>query len=71
MYYSIGVAASAALVIVILTVLANSPLSKFQLKYQTNLMIAQDKRLKTITQALAHMKVLSSYILGKNISGTR
>ncbi|KAK4709004.1 hypothetical protein R3W88_029929 [Solanum pinnatisectum] len=61
MYYSIGVAASAALVIVILTVLANSPLSKLQLKYQTNLMIAQDKRLKAITEALAHMKVLKLY----------
>lgn len=61
MYYSIGVAASAALVIVIVTVVANSPLSKLQLKYQTNLMIAQDKRLKAITEALAHMKVLKLY----------
>ncbi|MCD7446346.1 hypothetical protein HAX54_005953 [Datura stramonium] len=61
MYYSIGVAASAALVIVILTVLVNSPLAKLQLKYQTNLMIAQDKRLKAITEALAHMKVLKLY----------
>ncbi|WMV55726.1 hypothetical protein MTR67_049111 [Solanum verrucosum] len=61
MYYSIGVAASAALVIVILTVVVNSPLAKLQLKYQTNLMIAQDKRLKAITEALAHIKVLKLY----------
>lgn len=61
MYYSIGVAASAALVIVLLTVLVNSPLAKLQLKYQSNLMIAQDKRLKAITEALAHMKVLKLY----------
>ncbi|XP_016480233.2 ABC transporter C family member 10-like [Nicotiana tabacum] len=60
-YYSIGVAASAALVIVILIVLVNSPLAKLQLKYQINLMIAQDKRLKAITEALTHMKVLKLY----------
>uniref|UniRef100_M1ABF4 ABC-type xenobiotic transporter n=1 Tax=Solanum tuberosum TaxID=4113 RepID=M1ABF4_SOLTU len=59
--HKIGVAASAALVIIILTVLVNSPLAKLQLKYQTNLMIAQDKRLKAITEALAHMKVLKLY----------
>ncbi|WMV55483.1 hypothetical protein MTR67_048868 [Solanum verrucosum] len=57
----IGVASSAALVIVILTVLVNSPLAKLQLKYQTNLMISQDKRLKAITEALAHIKVLKLY----------
>ncbi|XP_009594769.2 ABC transporter C family member 10-like isoform X2 [Nicotiana tomentosiformis] len=60
-YYSIGVAASAALVIVILVVLVNSPLAKLQLKYQINLMIAHDKRLKAITEALTHMKVLKLY----------
>ncbi|KAG5577352.1 hypothetical protein H5410_057486, partial [Solanum commersonii] len=61
MFYSIGVASSAALVIVILTVLVNSPLAKLQLKYQTNLMILQDKRLKAITEALVHIKVLKLY----------
>ncbi|XP_055836235.1 ABC transporter C family member 10-like [Solanum dulcamara] len=70
MYYSIGVAASAALVIVILTVLVNSPLSKLQLKYQTNLMIAQDKRLKAITEALVHMKVLKLYSWEKHFMDT-
>ncbi|KAH0746499.1 hypothetical protein KY285_008156 [Solanum tuberosum] len=57
----IGVASSATLVIVILTVLVNSPLAKLQLKYQTNLMISQHKRLKAITEALAHIKVLKLY----------
>ncbi|KAK6776224.1 hypothetical protein RDI58_027225 [Solanum bulbocastanum] len=70
MHYSIGVASSAGLVIVIVTVLVNSPLAKLQLKYQTNLMISQDKRQKAITEALAHIKVLKLYSWEKHFMDT-
>ncbi|KAK2664213.1 hypothetical protein Ddye_002787 [Dipteronia dyeriana] len=60
-YYSVGLATIAALITIILIFLASSPLTKFQHKYQTNLMIAQDRRLKAISEALANMKVLKLY----------
>ncbi|XVF10473.1 hypothetical protein REPUB_Repub07fG0186100 [Reevesia pubescens] len=60
-YYTVGLATVAALVAIILTVLASSPLAKLLLKYQKKLMLAQDKRLKAITEALANMKVLKLY----------
>ncbi|KAL0015940.1 hypothetical protein SO802_003009 [Lithocarpus litseifolius] len=65
-YYSVGLATVAALVVIILTVLATSPVAKLQHKYQTNLMVAQDKRLKAITEALANMKVLKLYAWEKH-----
>ena len=65
-YYSVGLATVAALVVIILTVLATSPVAKMQHKYQTELMVAQDKRLKTITEALANMKVLKLYAWEKH-----
>ncbi|KAL5747604.1 hypothetical protein ACOSQ2_024901 [Xanthoceras sorbifolium] len=61
LYYSVGLAAAAALIAVLLTVLASSPLSKLQHKYQIKLMVAQDRRLKAITEALTNMKVLKLY----------
>jgi len=65
-YYSVGLATVAALVVIILTVLATSPVAKLQHKYQSELMVAQDKRLKTITEALANMKVLKLYAWEKH-----
>uniref|UniRef100_A0A2N9HDR0 ABC-type xenobiotic transporter n=1 Tax=Fagus sylvatica TaxID=28930 RepID=A0A2N9HDR0_FAGSY len=50
------IATVGALIAFILTVVATSPLAKFQHKYQTKLMVVQDKRLKAITEALANMK---------------
>ncbi|XP_035543405.1 ABC transporter C family member 10-like [Juglans regia] len=67
-YYSVGLATVAALVVVILTVLATSPVAKLQHKYQTKLMVAQDKRLKSITEALANMKVLKLYAWEKHFN---
>ncbi|KAJ6714386.1 ABC TRANSPORTER C FAMILY MEMBER 10-LIKE [Salix viminalis] len=60
-YYSIGLATLAALVTVILLVLSSYPLIKLQHKYLTKLMVAQDRRLKAITEALANMKILKLY----------
>ncbi|KAI9174576.1 hypothetical protein LWI28_019508 [Acer negundo] len=60
-YYCVGLATTAALITVLLTVLASSPLTKLQHKYQIKLMVAQDRRLKAITEALTNMKVLKLY----------
>ncbi|KAJ6712576.1 ATP-BINDING CASSETTE SUB-FAMILY C [Salix purpurea] len=60
-YYSIGLATMAALATVILLVLSSYPLIKLQHKYLTKLMVAQDRRLKAITEALANMKILKLY----------
>ncbi|KAK2966470.1 hypothetical protein RJ640_018999 [Escallonia rubra] len=60
-YYSMGLATFAALFVIIVTVLGNSPLVKLQHKYLTKLMVAQDRRLKAITEALTSMKVLKLY----------
>ncbi|KAK3021883.1 hypothetical protein RJ639_047387 [Escallonia herrerae] len=60
-YYSVGLATFAALFVIILTVLGNSPLIKLQHKYITKLMVAQDGRLKAITETLTSMKVLKLY----------
>ena len=65
-WYSVGLATVGALIAFILTVVATSPLAKFQHKYQTKLMVVQDKRLKAITEALANMKVLKLYAWEKH-----
>ncbi|GLT78147.1 hypothetical protein SLA2020_496930 [Shorea laevis] len=60
-YYSVGLASVAALIAIVLTVAAYSPLVKLQHEYQKKLMVAQGKRLKAITETLANMKVLKLY----------
>ncbi|XP_034672820.1 ABC transporter C family member 10-like isoform X3 [Vitis riparia] len=60
-YYSLGLATIAALFVVILTVVANSPMGRLQHKYQKMLMGTQDKRLKAFTEALTNMKSLKLY----------
>jgi ATP-binding cassette subfamily C (CFTR/MRP) protein 2 len=65
-YYSVGLATVAAIIVIILTVLATSPLAKLQYIYQTKLMVSQDKRLKAIAEALANMKVLKLYAWEKH-----
>ncbi|KAL2922185.1 ABC transporter C family member 10, partial [Bienertia sinuspersici] len=59
--YSVGLATVAALVVIVLTVLCNAPLAKLQHKFQSKLMVAQDKRLKVCSEALVNMKVLKLY----------
>ncbi|KAB1202796.1 putative ABC transporter C family member 15 [Morella rubra] len=65
-YYSVGLATVAALIVIILTVLATSPLAKLQHKYQIKLTLAQDKRLRAIVEALANIKVLKLYAWEKH-----
>ncbi|KAK9663648.1 hypothetical protein RND81_O264700 [Saponaria officinalis] len=57
----VGIATVAALAVLILTVLCNIPLAKLLHKFQTNLMVAQDERLKACSEALVNMKVLKFY----------
>eukprot|EP00253_Pinus_taeda_P018423 PITA_18423 len=56
--HAIGWATLSALAVIIITMLCNSPLAKLQQKFQTELMSAQDQRLRATTEALACMKVL-------------
>ncbi|XVF53016.1 hypothetical protein PTKIN_Ptkin05aG0065000 [Pterospermum kingtungense] len=57
-YSSVGLATISALLTVILTVISSYPLTKSQLVCHKELLLAQDKRLQAITEALANMKVL-------------
>ncbi|XP_021764950.1 ABC transporter C family member 10-like [Chenopodium quinoa] len=59
--HSVGLATLAALAVIILTVLCNTPLAKLQHKFQSKLMVAQDARLKAYSEALVNMKVLKLY----------
>ncbi|KAF7144677.1 hypothetical protein RHSIM_Rhsim04G0017300 [Rhododendron simsii] len=59
-YYAMGTAAIAAVVVIVLTVLANYLAAKLQHKYLAKLMLAQD-RLKVVAEALTNMKVFKLY----------
>ncbi|PHT87427.1 ABC transporter C family member 10 [Capsicum annuum] len=61
LFRAVGLATLASLVVIILTVLCNTPLAKLQHKFQSKLMVAQDDRLKAISEALINMKVLKLY----------
>ncbi|KAK7315190.1 hypothetical protein VNO77_33725 [Canavalia gladiata] len=61
LFHAIGLATIASLVVIVLTVLCNTPLAKLQHKYQSELMVAQDERLKASSEALVNMKVLKLY----------
>ncbi|CAO2838694.1 unnamed protein product [Amaranthus hypochondriacus] len=59
--HAVGPATIAALTVIVLTVICNTPLAKLQHKFQTKLMVAQDARLKACSEALLNMKVLKLY----------
>ncbi|KAK9663650.1 hypothetical protein RND81_O265100 [Saponaria officinalis] len=59
--HAVGYATIAALIVIVITVLCNTPVAKLQHKFQTMLMIAQDDRLKAFSEALINMKVLKLY----------
>ncbi|KAJ4953108.1 hypothetical protein NE237_029940 [Protea cynaroides] len=61
LFHAVGLATFAALIVIILTVLCNTPLAKLQNKFQTKLMMAQDERLKACSEALVNMRVLKLY----------
>ncbi|KAJ4711958.1 ABC transporter C family member 10 [Melia azedarach] len=60
-YYSVGLATIATIIVIILTVVGNSPFAKLQHKYQEKFMMAQNQRLKAITEALVNIKVCKLY----------
>uniref|UniRef100_A0A803M011 ABC-type xenobiotic transporter n=1 Tax=Chenopodium quinoa TaxID=63459 RepID=A0A803M011_CHEQI len=59
--HSVGLATIASLVVIVLTVICNTPLAKLQHKLQSKLIAAQDERLKAFSEALVNMKVLKMY----------
>ncbi|KAI5400258.1 hypothetical protein KIW84_065251, partial [Lathyrus oleraceus] len=61
LFRAVGLATLASLVVIVITVLCNTPLAKLQHKFQSKLMVAQDERLKAISEALVNMKVLKLY----------
>nr|QWN59136.1 ATP-binding cassette C transporter [Rehmannia glutinosa] len=61
LFQSVGLATIASMIVIILTVLCNMPLAKLQHKFQSKLMVAQDERLKAMSEALVNMKVLKLY----------
>ncbi|URE11509.1 ABC transporter C family member [Musa troglodytarum] len=61
LYHAVGFAMVSSMVVIMLTVLCNIPVSKLQHKFQTRLMEAQDERLKSMSEALVNMKVLKLY----------
>jgi ATP-binding cassette subfamily C (CFTR/MRP) protein 2 len=56
--YSVGWATLSGLVVIILTMVVNTPMAKSQQKFLTQLMAAQDKRLQATAEALRSMKIL-------------
>ncbi|KAI3996082.1 hypothetical protein MKX01_018151 [Papaver californicum] len=61
LFHAVGLATLEALVVILLTVICNTPLAKLQHKFQANLMVAQDERLKAMSEALINMKILKLY----------
>ncbi|KAK4787178.1 hypothetical protein SAY86_011011 [Trapa natans] len=61
LFRAVGPATIASLLVIILTVLCNTPLAKLQHKFQSKLMVSQDERLKATSEALVNMKVLKLY----------
>lgn len=61
LFHAVGLATIASLIMIIITVLCNAPMAKLQHKYQSRLMVAQDERLNSSSEALVNMKVLKLY----------
>ncbi|KEH25776.1 ABC transporter family protein [Medicago truncatula] len=61
LFGAIGPATIASMAVIVLTMLCNTPLAKLQHKFQSELMVAQDERLKASSEALVSMKVLKLY----------
>ncbi|VVB06228.1 unnamed protein product [Arabis nemorensis] len=61
LFHSVGVATFSALAVIVLTVLCNAPIAKLQNRFQSELMTAQDERLKACNESLVNMKVLKLY----------
>jgi ATP-binding cassette, subfamily C (CFTR/MRP), member 2 len=66
LYNSVGLATISSMVTIILTVACNAPLANLQHHFQIQLMEAQDKRLKAMSESLGNMKVLKLYAWERN-----
>jgi ATP-binding cassette subfamily C (CFTR/MRP) protein 2 len=60
-FRAVGLATIASFVVIILTVILNTPLAKLQHKFLSKLLVAQDERLKASSEALVNVKVLKLY----------
>ncbi|KAL5080859.1 hypothetical protein RYX36_009280 [Vicia faba] len=60
-FRAIGLATVASLVVIVLSVILNTPLAKLQHKFLSKLLLAQDERLKACSEALMNVKVLKLY----------
>ncbi|KEH17370.1 ABC transporter family protein [Medicago truncatula] len=61
LFRTIGLAILASLAMIILTMLCNARLAKLEHKFQRQLMVAQDERLKASFESFVTMKVLKLY----------
>ncbi|KAK7391291.1 hypothetical protein VNO78_19705 [Psophocarpus tetragonolobus] len=61
LFRAVGLATIASLVVILITLLCNTPIAKLQHKFQSKLMVTQDERLKACSEALVNMKVLKLY----------
>lgn len=61
LYNTVGPATIASVFVIVLTVLLNAPLAKYQQNCHNKLMKAQDWRLKAMSESLVNMKILKLY----------
>ncbi|CAN6300820.1 unnamed protein product [Urochloa humidicola] len=61
LYNTVGSATIASVFVIVLTVLVNGPLVKYQQNCHNKLTKAQDLRLKVMTESLVNMKILKLY----------
>uniref|UniRef100_A0A0E0JB87 MRP-like ABC transporter n=1 Tax=Oryza nivara TaxID=4536 RepID=A0A0E0JB87_ORYNI len=69
LYNAVGPATVASVFVIVLTVMLNAPLAKQQQNIQSELMEAQDMRLKTMSESLTNMKVLKLYAWENHFKG--
>ncbi|WJX71042.1 hypothetical protein P8452_55079 [Trifolium repens] len=60
-FRAVGLATIASFVVIVLTVILNTPLAKLQHQFLSKLLVAQDERLKASSEALVNVKVLKLY----------
>ncbi|RZC48032.1 hypothetical protein C5167_040975 [Papaver somniferum] len=58
---AVGLASLAAVGVIVLSVLCNTPLAMLQHKFHSKLVLAQDERLKAVSESTVNMKVLKLY----------
>ncbi|KAK7391292.1 hypothetical protein VNO78_19706 [Psophocarpus tetragonolobus] len=61
LFRAVGLATIVSLVVILITVLCNTPIAKLEHKLRSKLMVTQDERLKACCEALVNMKVLKLY----------